>query len=400
MMIKVFLAEVITTPDQKDLLDQRMEELEQLVWTYGGMTVVKTVQQRAKPNYKTYVWSGKLEEIIQEMELCGASLLIFGNILKPWQIYTVNEILRKHSKDRDIELQARDRIDLILKIFDRHASSTEARLQIELASIKHMWPRIFGMGMEMSRQGWWWSGAMRWLWETNTEVMRRHLRVRRRQILSQLSKYEQVRKTHRESRQKKHLPTVWLVGYTNAWKSSLMNALTNKWVLVEDKLFATLGTDVGKVWLDYSNTIDTKSRTYTPWKEVLINDTIWFIRDLPPSLINAFKSTLEDSIESDLLLHTIDWADILRQDKVQVVDAILDDIWAIQDRTYVINKIDTIPTVTTDYQSTYISRLQDHCELSWYPEPEVIFVSAHTWDGIDELKRHLRDSITVNYESK
>jgi GTPase len=131
----------------KDLVAQRLEELQQLVDTYGGLTVLKVIQQKSIPDYRLYIGSGKLEEIKEDMQTLDADVLIIGNILKPGQIYNVNESMKKIGK------QARDRVDLILKIFERHAQSMEARLQIQLASIKHMGPRIFGMGMEMSRQG-------------------------------------------------------------------------------------------------------------------------------------------------------------------------------------------------------------------------------------------------------
>lgn len=131
-MTKVVLCEVITDVANKFLIQQRMDELHELVWTYGGLTVAEVVQQRSKPDYKYYIGKGKLEEIKTMMLELGATILIVGNIMKPSQIYKVNEYLRKEG------LQARDRVDLILKIFDRHAESMEARLQIELAAIKHM----------------------------------------------------------------------------------------------------------------------------------------------------------------------------------------------------------------------------------------------------------------------
>ena len=375
--VKVIVAEVITNQIDKALLDQRMEELDQLVQTYGGLTIVKAVQQRTKPDYKTYMGSGKLEEVIEDMMLTGAEILIFGNILKPGQIYNVNEILREQGEKNSCKLQARDRVDLILKIFDRHASSSEAKLQIELASIKHMGPRIFGMGMELSRQ--WWGIGTSGIWETNTEIMRRHLSNRRNQIEKQLKKYEQVRETHRKSRQKKYLPTIGLVWYTNAGKSSLMNSLTNKWVLVQDKLFATLWTDVGKLYIP--NMEGGKGT------EILINDTIWFIRDLPPGLIQAFKSTLEDSIEADVLLHVIDASDPLWQDKILVVDTILNSIWAEQERLYVLNKIDLIDEQERDtVLIEQISQIKQYCEEYQYDEPTIIPVSAVSELGMDGLK--------------
>lgn len=147
--MKTVIVDIAPREVQKEDLDARMIELENLVSTYGGITVVKRVQKRDSPDYATYVGTGKLEELIAIGEDLGAELLVIGNILKPAQIYHVNEELRKKKS----KMQAWDRVDLILKIFALHADSPESKLQIELASIKHMGPRIFGMGMELSRQG-------------------------------------------------------------------------------------------------------------------------------------------------------------------------------------------------------------------------------------------------------
>lgn len=363
-MTQVVLCEVITNVANKFLIEQRMEELQELVSTYGWLTVAEIVQQRAKPDYRYYIGKWKLEEIRTMMVERWATILIIGNIMKPSQIYQVNEYLRKDG------LQARDRVDLILKIFDRHATSMEARLQIELAAIKHMWPRIFGMGMDMSRQwsSWWgWSWASRGLWETNTERMKRHLAERKAAIIKDLRQYEQVRATHRAARKQRDLPTVWLVWYTNAGKSTLMNALTHKGVLVENKLFATLWTSVGKVWIWKED---------GTWKEILINDTIWFIRDLPPDLISAFKSTLEDSIEANLLFHVIDASDPLVDDKISVVNTILNEIGAKQPRVLVFNKTDRL-------------KKKDLTLLKKTYGNEALYISAVSGEGIEELKSRM-----------
>jgi len=158
-----------------------------------------------------------------------------------------------------------------------------------------------------------------------------------------------------------------------------MNSLTNKWVLVENKLFATLWTDVGKLYIPSMK-----------WKgrELLINDTIWFIRDLPPSLIQAFKSTLEDSIEADLLLHVIDAHDELWYDKIQVVDTILDSIWAKQKRVYVFNKIDMIQDIQI-LKDEQKERLEVYCEKNKCPSPESLYVSSYTADWLDALKAYM-----------
>ncbi|USN57782.1 MAG: hypothetical protein H6767_05355 [Candidatus Peribacteria bacterium] len=146
--LRVFLADVIPSECcKRENMEDRMLELENLVTTFGGVVILEHIQKRGVPDYTTYIGSGKLDEIIHEMEMQHANLLVFGNILKPHQIYAVNARLKK------IGAKAWDRVDLILKIFERHAKSTEAKLQIELAAIKHMGPRIFGMGMELSRQG-------------------------------------------------------------------------------------------------------------------------------------------------------------------------------------------------------------------------------------------------------
>lgn len=146
--MKTVIVDIAPREVPKEDLEARMDELENLVSTYGGITVVKRVQKRDSPDYATYVGTGKLEELVALGEELGAELLVIGNILKPAQIYHVNEELRKKKS----KMQAWDRVDLILKIFALHADSPESKLQIELASIKHMGPRIFGMGMELSRQ--------------------------------------------------------------------------------------------------------------------------------------------------------------------------------------------------------------------------------------------------------
>lgn len=368
--LKVFIADIIPTCCARENMDDRLIELENLVNTYWWLVILKHIQKRWTPDYNTYIWSWKLDEIIDEMRIEKASLLIFWNILKPHQIHKVNEKLRA------IWAKAWDRVDLILKIFEKNAKTTESRLQIELASIKHMWPRLFGMGMELSRQ-WWWSKLARWKWETNTEIMKRHLRSMEDNIKKELEKYAHVREEHRKWRKKKWFFTVWIVGYTNAWKSSLLNTLTWKWVLAEDKLFATLGTSVGKLWIESNKKIEDQELEYTKWTEILLNDTIWFIRDLPPELIKAFASTLEDSIESDLLLHVVDASDKKIDEKIKVVDDILESIKAVQPRLYVFNKIDLL----TKTELTVLKKS--------FKSLKPVFVSSFERIGLEELKERI-----------
>ncbi|NDK07804.1 GTPase HflX [Candidatus Gracilibacteria bacterium] len=368
--LKVFIADIIPTCCARENMDDRMIEVENLVNTYGGLVVIKHIQKRGAPDYNTYIGSGKLDEIIDEMRISGANLLIFGDILKPHQIYTVNEKLRS------IGAKAWDRVDLILKIFEKNAKTTESRLQIELASIKHMGPRLFGMGMELSRQGGG-SKLARGKGETNTEIMKRHLRSMEDNIKKELEKYAHVREEHRKGRKKKGFFTVGIVGYTNAGKSSLLNTLTGKGVLSEDKLFATLGTSVGKLWIESNKKAEDQEQEYTKGTEILLNDTIGFIRDLPPELIKAFASTLEDSIESDLLLHVVDASDKKIDEKIKVVDDILESIKAIQPRLYVFNKIDLLT-------KTELTALKKS-----FKSLKPVYVSSYEKIGLEELKKEI-----------
>nr|MDD3720329.1 GTPase HflX [Candidatus Gracilibacteria bacterium] len=367
--LKVFIADIIPTCCTRENMEDRLVELENLVTTYGGLVILKQIQKRGAPDYNTYIGSGKLDEIISEMKETGSSLLIFGDILKPHQIYHVNEKLRT------IGAKAWDRVDLILKIFEKNARTEESRLQIELASIKHMGPRIFGMGMELSRQGGG-SKLARGKGETNTEIMKRHLRDMQFNIKKELEKYEHVREEHRKGRRKKGFFTVGIVGYTNAGKSSLLNTLTGKGVLSEDKLFATLGTSVGKMHIENSK-IKGDDFIYEKPTEILLNDTIGFIRDLPPDLIKAFASTLEDSIESDLLLHVVDTSDPKIDEKIQVVENILTSINANQSRLYIFNKIDLLtPEQLKDIKKRF---------KTYKP----IFISSFKKIGLEELKKEI-----------
>lgn len=338
---KAVLIDVIDKKTSKKAAEKRLNELENLVNTYGGIVVVKAIQKRAMPDYETYIGSGKVKEIFQLAYEHDAHILVVNNILKPKQIFNLDEALRKAN------MRTWDRIDLILKIFDKHAKTTEAKLQIELAGIRHMGPRIYGMGLELSQQ----AGAVglrSGQGETNIELMKRHLKIHELNILKKLKHYELINQGHRDRRKRQNLKTVAIVGYTNAGKSSLLNALTGKDVYIADELFATLDTRIGKLYIPagddiQKNNVKNGDYKYVPGKEILISDTIGFIQDLPPELIQAFKSTLAETVESDLILHVIDINDPDIHDKIIIVEKILEQL-GLQNKPelYVFNKVDIL----------------------------------------------------------
>ncbi len=369
MQHKAILVDVIPPNLSKEAGLQRLNELESLVKTFGGIAVVKVVQKKSMPDYKTYIGSGKLKEVLDENNKTKANLLIINNLLKPMQNYNLNEICKKEG------VEVWDRVDLILKIFDKHAKSIEAKLQIELAAIRHMGPRIYGMGLELTRQ----AGGIgtRGIGETNLQIMKRHLRRREQKIKEKLKHYDLVQANHRKQRRNKDLKTVSLVGYTNAGKSTLLNTITKKGVYVANKLFATLETTVGQLYLPVSEKI------------ALLSDTIGFIQDLPPDLIDAFKSTLGEIIDADLLLHVIDISDPLYESKIKVVENILSDLDIVdKPKIYVFNKFDLTSGIDTKEIGNNFSDFSP------------VFVSAETKSGIDVLIQKVENVINSLYEDK
>lgn len=357
---QAFLIDLLDPRISKSQALDRMDELEELVNTYGGLVIVKQWQKRFAPHPKTYLGPGKVESLGEEARDLGATIVVINAELKPRQMYLIGEALLPYG------IRVWDRVDLILKIFAKHAKTTEARLEIELASIRHMGPRIFGMGMELSRQGGGIGGVG--VGETNTERMKRHLKEKERNIKEKLEMYEQGRTLQREGRRRKNLKTMAIVGYTNAGKTSLLNVLTGRKEYAANVLFATLDTRVGQIFLPERKEL------------ALMSDTIGFIKELPPELLNAFASTLSETIEADLLIHVVDGSDQNVLEHLDVVEDILKRINA-----------DAIPRLLVFNKADQTSeRAKKHLDLKFADVPH-LWVSATERLGLEELTHEIEN---------
>ena len=360
--MRAILADVVHYSVPRPEALYRMSELEELTNTYGGIAVVQTIQRRAVPDPRTFIGKGKVEEIVAHAKEWQANLLILNSVLKPGQIYNLEEALRP------VKVKVWDRIDLILHIFDKHATSAEAKLEIELARLRHMGPRIYNLGEQLGRQrgG---TGTRGGAGEGNTESMKRHLREQERRILEKLKSYESLRKEQRKNRTRRGQKTVALVGYTNAGKTSLLNALTKRKEYAANKLFATLDTRIGECFLPDMG------------ESALLSDTIGFIEGLPPSLIKAFTSTLSEALYADVLLHVVDAADKKWERKMQVVTEVLHHMGADHHPTLLVfNKADLL----SQGQKDRLART--HMPDAW--------VSAVKKEGFGELRSAIATSLS------
>lgn len=335
------------------------EELDALIDTLGGKIVERVVQKLERPNTATFIGSGKVNEVAQIIKEKQVDVVILSTFAKPRQIHALQTAFHKIRSG----IAVWDRVDLILHIFDKHAATTEAKLQIEIARMRYMGPRIYGMGFVMSQQG----GGIGTLGigETNTELMKRHWRKEMKQVMDKLNKITKNHKEQLEKRKRNGYKTVSIVGYTNAGKSSLFRLLTGKNTLVEDELFATLDSSVGSLYMPELKT------------EALVTDTIGFIRNLPPRLIDAFKSTLMESVHADLLLHVIDASDPEIDTKISVVNKILQDMQLDPDNAlFVFNKID-LPGVE-------IKKLTEK-----YASYSPLFISVRKNEGVAQIAQEV-----------
>lgn len=349
---------------------RRLEELESLTKTYGGIVVVSLIQKRSVPDYRTYIGAGKIDELIELAKKEQVDVLVVNNLLKPKQLYEIEERFRKAK----YPLKAWDRVDLILKIFDLHAKTSEAKLQIKKAAIQHVGPRIFGLGLELMQQAGG-TGTRGGQGETNTELMKRHLAKQLEHTNDELKRIAASRALHRHDRQRRGLKTVSVVGYTNAGKSTLVNALTKKGAYVADALFATLDTHVGKLWLE-------REDGSHQGDEVLISDTIGFIQDLPPKLIEAFSSTLDETVHASVLIHVLDASDKHHREKKREVEEILEQLGV----------LDT-PRILVLHKADLLTERSKQARLKQYAKEGAIIASSKSGEGIEAVKQAIRKAL-------
>ena len=352
---RVVLVSVWTTGTQADA-DNAMAELRLLAETAGSEVLDTLVQRRSSPDPATYVGSGKVAEIAEAVHAVGADTVICDGELEPAQL--------RNLEDR-IKVKVVDRTALILDIFAQHAKSAEGKAQVELAQLQYLKQRLRGWGGNLSRQagGRAAGGAGiggRGPGETKIETDRRRIHSRIAQLRRRLKDMEATRESKRSERRRNKVPSVAIVGYTNAGKSSLLNRLTNAGVLVEDALFATLDPTTRR-----SQTGDGRVFTYT--------DTVGFVRHLPHDLVEAFRSTLEETATADVLLHVVDASDPDPEGQIDAVRGVLNEIGASGlPELLVLNKADL---ASEDALLALRSR-----------HPRAVIVSARTGEGIDDLR--------------
>jgi len=349
----------VITPDELEDHHDPLAELAGLAETAGAIVAGEMIQRRAKPDNATYIGKGKVDELIRLVEFHAADIVIFDNDLSPGQTRNLEKALN---------VKVLDRTELILDIFATHAQTYESRLAVELAQLEYSLPRLKRMWTHLSRMKM--GVGMRGPGEKQLEVDRRLVEKRISDLRNELKQIEQ-RKERQVNSRSDHM-TVSLVGYTNAGKSTLMNALTDAKVLAEDKLFATL---------------DTRTRRWTlpSWGPVLLSDTVGFIKNLPHRLIASFKATLEEANKADLLLHVCDASSPAIFSQIAAVYGVLKELEIEEkDTLLVLNKIDAVE------DTTRIDAI-----LNRYPN--AISVSAKTQEGFKDLTKAVSDALSKSF---
>lgn len=353
---KALLVSVYKGNTQKEVCEEHLHELALLSETFGLEVVSQIPCPVRKYDASTFVTEGKLEELNEEAKVKQADMVIFDDEISPAQ----QRNLEKH-----FNLPVMDRTEVILGVFAQRAQTKEARLQIELAQIKYQAPRLKRLWTHLSRQagtaGGGTGGAyLKGEGEKQIEIDRRILKRKMDNLQKEINEVKSIRETQRTARMKGDIPVFAIIGYTNAGKSTLLNALTEANVFVEDKLFATLDTTTRKFLLSNN-------------QEVLMIDTVGFIRKLPHLLVAAFKSTLEEALYADILLHLVDISHPMAEEQAETTFEVLHELNA-QEKPIitVLNKIDLCPN----------SRLVEKMRIKY---PKTIAISALEGTGFQEL---------------
>lgn len=343
-----------------------LAELAALAETAGSEVLEGLIQRRDKPDPSTYIGSGKARELREIVVATGADTVICDGELSPAQLTAL---------EKAVKVKVIDRTALILDIFAQHATSREGKAQVSLAQMEYMLPRLRGWGESMSRQAGGRAGGsgggvgLRGPGETKIETDRRRIRERIAKLRREIKDMKQARDTRRGRRLRSDVPSIAIVGYTNAGKSSLLNALTGAGVLVQDALFATLEPT-------------TRRGHFDDGRPFVLTDTVGFVRHLPTQLVEAFRSTLEEVVDADLLVHVVDGSDVNPLAQIDAVRTVLREVVSDHDgipapELLVVNKCDA----TSDLAMAKLRRAL----------PGAVFMSAHTGEGLDELRRRMAE---------
>ncbi|HVM01204.1 MAG TPA: GTPase HflX [Acidimicrobiales bacterium] len=351
---RIILVGVARTAAEVDEVEAHLDELALLVDTAGADVVGRVVQRRAAPDPATYVGKGKAEELRDLSLAVDSDTVVFDDELSPAQHRNLEKILGR---------TAIDRTAVILDIFAQNASTLEGKAQVELALLRYRLPRLRGRGTSLSQQG---AGiGTRGPGETQLEVDRRRLVRRMTRLEAELEQLGRTRRTQRAARARSRMRSVSLVGYTNAGKSTVLNRLTDAGVLVEDRLFATLDPRTRRLDLPGG-------------EQVLVSDTVGFVRKLPHQLVEAFKSTLEVVRESELLVHVVDSSAPDPEAQIDAVRAVLDELDA-----------DRVPELLAFNKAD----ATDEAKRLSAEHPGSVALSAITGDGVDELLAAVGDRL-------
>lgn len=358
---RVLLVGVITEVTTPQQFQDTLEELGRLVETAGGKVLQTVQQKRSRPHPQTVVGEGKVQEIALTAQTVGANLVVFDRDLTPTQVRNL---------ETQIGLRVVDRTEVILDIFAQRAQSRAGKLQVELAQLGYMLPRLTGRGQAMSRLG----GGIgtRGPGETKLETERRAIGRRIARLQQEVNQLQAHRWRLRQHRQHREVPSVAIVGYTNAGKSTLLNALTNAEVYTADQLFATLDPTTRRLVIP-------DARTETALS-IVLTDTVGFIHELPASLMDAFRATLEEVTEADALLHVVDLSHPAWQSQIRSVMSILSEMPVTPGPALVaLNKIDQVDS--------------DTLALAQEEFPQAVFISAGARLGLETLRQRLAQLI-------